>query len=208
MDSTTTISRSSETNTLNDFFTNDISLQMSKVNEYYLLAGTGAFIFIILVIIVIQIGKRLKSANKKSLYQRKSNERQTCDENVNRPPNDHSKNYLNITSSNHFSHLYKRMDAVYHEIDDSLELMPVTPSNDRSINIEDYNLPTSKENSICKDLKIDDSNARDSELYVLASAENTCPDTNNGGYLHPALVRANIETEIKEDNHSYIDVTG
>lgn len=204
MDSTITISRSSETNTLNDFLNNDRSLQMSKVNEYYLLAGAGAFFFIILVIIVIQIGKRLKSAPKKSVYQRKSK----CDETINRPPNDHSKKYLNITSSNHFSHLYKHMDAVYHEIDDSLELMPATPSYNTSINVEDHNLPTSKENSICKDLKIDYFNAGASELYVLANAENTSPDTNNGGYLHPALVRANIETEIKENNHSYIDVTG
>lgn len=62
------------------------------MNTNYLLAGAGAVIFMLLIIIVKQTSRKLKSAKRKSLLQHKCNANQTCDESLKRPLDDQSKN--------------------------------------------------------------------------------------------------------------------
>lgn len=55
-------------------------------------------------------------------------------------PSNSSKEYINITSSKQSNHFYKHMDPVYHEIDESMELMQIPASTDLSTVFGDRNL--------------------------------------------------------------------
>lgn len=188
METTSTISLFSDSNTKINFFSKEIPLQKSEINTYYLLAGSGAVIFMLLIIIVIQTIKKSKSA--KTAHQ-------ACDETFKRPPNDNNKKYLNITSSKQSSHFIQRMDSVYQEIDESVELMPIPVSTDTSNELRDRGLSKCIHNSVSNATEHDDINAQMSELYVLPSTESAYPDTDNVDYLQPVFIHANIEIESK-----------
>lgn len=204
MPPTSIISLLSETNTKNQFFSKETPFQKNEINTNYLLAGAGAVIFMLLIIIVIQTSRKSKSSKRNSLHQHKSIENQACDETFKRSPNDHSKKYLNLTSSKQSKHVYQPMDPVYHEIDESVELMPIPASTETAMEFGDHNLPKCNKNPI-NVTENDDLNAQTSKSYVSPS---TCPDTQKADYLQPVFVQANIEIESKQETHSYIDVTG
>lgn len=144
-----------------------------------------------------------KSAKKKSSLQHKGDENQTCDETFNGPPNALSKKYFSIISSKQSNHDYQHMDPMYHEIDESLELMPISASTDTTSKFGDHNLPDciNNQNNVTES---DYLNAQTSKSYVLP---NTCPDTEKTDYYQPVVILANIEIESKQETHSYIDVT-
>lgn len=106
MESTSTNSLLSITNTEEQILNNETPMQKREINTNHLLAGAGAVIFMLLFIIVIQTRRKSKSAKRKSLLQYKCNENQTGDETFKRPPNGSSENYLNITSSKQSNHVY------------------------------------------------------------------------------------------------------
>lgn len=139
--STSIISLLSETNTKNHLFSKEAPFQQNQINTNYLLAGAGAVIFMLLIIIVLETRRKTKSSKRNSLYQQKSTENQTSDETFKRPPNDHSKKHLNITSSKQSKHFYQPMDPVYHEIDESMELMQIPASTETAMEFGDHNLP-------------------------------------------------------------------
>lgn len=199
METTNTLSLFSETNTKNDYFNEETPLQKSEINTHYLLAGSGAVIFMLLIIIVIQTIRKSKSDKRRH---------QTCDETFKRPPNGHRMKYLNITSSKQSNHFYQHMDSVYQEIDESVELMPIPASADTTNELGDHSYLKCVNNSISNVEEHEDLNAQTSESYILPSTESTCRDTDNGDYLQPVFVHANIEIESKREIHSYIDVTG
>lgn len=105
-------------------------LQKSELNTNYLLAGVGAVIFMILFVIVIEIRRISKPSKRKPLLLPKRHENQTCDETFKRLPNGSSLTYLNKTSSKQSNHFSQHMDSVYHEIDESVELMQIPDSTD------------------------------------------------------------------------------
>lgn len=193
--STNTMFLVTESYTKDQYFSKETPLQRGEINTKYLLAGAGAVIFMLLIIIVIQTSRKSKSAKRKSLLQRKCNENQTGDE---------RKKYFNLTSSKQPNHDYQHMDSVYHEIDESVELMPIPVSTGTTTELGDNNLPKCNKNPI-NVTENDDLNAKTSRSYVSPS---TCPDTHKADYLQPVFVQANIEIESKQDTHSYIDVTG
>lgn len=203
MESTNTISFFSETNTKDNIFSKETPLQKSEINTNYLLAGSGAIIVILLIIIAIQTSRKSNSTKRKSLLQQKCNENLTWDETFEGPPNDHSKKYFNITSSNQSNHVYQHMDPVYHEIDESVELMPIPASTDTTTEFGDHNLPDFINNptNVTNDELIDQT----SDLYALPSI---CSDTDKSDYLQPVFVHANIKIESKQETHLYLDVTG
>lgn len=202
--STNTMFLFTETNTKDQLFSKETPIQKSEINTNYLLAGAGAVIFMLLIIIVIQTSRKSKSAKRKSLLQHKCNENQTCDETFNTPPNGDSKKYFNLTSFKQPNHVYQHMDSVYHEIDESMELMPIPASTDTTTEFEDHNLPKCINNPI-NVTKNDELNAQTSESYAIPSTESICPD--KADYLQPVFFHANIEIESKQETHSYIDVT-
>lgn len=106
MESTSTNSLLSITNTEEQILNNETPMQKREINTNHLLAGAGAVIFMLLFIIVIQTRRKSKSAKRKSLLQYKCNENQTGDETFKRPPNGSSENHLNITSSKQSNHVY------------------------------------------------------------------------------------------------------
>lgn len=140
MESTTRTSLFSEPNTKLNLFSRETPLQKDEINTNYLLAGAGAVIFMLLFMIVIEIMRKPKSPKRKSLLLPERNENQTCVETFKQPPNASSKEYLNITSSKQSNHFYKHMDPVYHEIDESMELMQNPASTDLSTVFGDRNL--------------------------------------------------------------------
>lgn len=206
LESTTTF-LFTETNKKDQFFSKETPLLKSEINTNSLLAGAGAVIFILLIIIVIQTSRKSKSAKGKSLLQHKCNENQTCDETFKPPPNGDSKKYCNLTSSKQSNPVYQHMDSVYHEIDESMELMPIPASTDTTTKFGDNNLPKCINNPITV-TKNDELNVQTSESYVLPSTESICPDKDKTDYLQPVFFHANIEIERKQETHSYIDVTG
>lgn len=202
--STSIISLLSETNTKKQLSSKETPFQQNQINTNYLLAGAGAVIFMLLIIIVIQTSRKSKSSKRNSSHQHKSIENQTCDETFKRSPNDHSKTYLNLTSSKQSKHLYQPMDPVYHEIDESVELMQIQASTETAMEFGDHNPPKCNKNPI-NVTENEDLNAQTSKSYVSPS---TCPNTHKADYLQPVFVQANIEIESKQETHSYIDVTG
>lgn len=204
MESTNTISFFSETNTKDNFFSKETPLQKSEINTNYLLAGSGAIIFILLIIIAIQTIRKSKSAKRMFLLQQKCNENLTCDETFKGPPNDHSKKYFNITPSKQSNHVYLDMDPVYHEIDESVGLMPVPACTDTTTEFGDPNLLNLINNPINVTIN-DEFGDQTSDSYVLPR---TCLDTDKSDYLQPVFVHENIEIESKDETHLYIDVTG
>lgn len=194
--STNTVFLVTESHSKDQFFSKETPLQRGEINTKYLLAGAGAVIFMLLIIIVIQTSRKSKSAKTKSLLQHKCNENQTDDE---------RKKYFNLTSFKQPNHDYQHMDSVYHEIDESVELMPIPASPETTSEFGDNNLPKCINNPI-NVTKNDELNVQTSESYLLLSTES--PDKDKAGYLQPVFVHANIEIESKQDTHSYIDVTG
>lgn len=196
--STNTMFLFTEIYTKDQFFSKETPLQRGEMNTKYLLAGAGAVIFMLLIIIVIQTSRKSKSAKRKSLLQHKCNENQTGDE---------RKKYFNLTSFKQPNHVYQDMDSVYHEIDESVELMPIPASTGTTTEFGDNNLPKCINNPI-KVTKNDEINAQTSESFVLPSTESVCADKDNADYLQPVFVHANIEIERKQETHTYINVTG
>lgn len=195
IESTSTISFLSETE--EQIFSKETSMQKREINTNYLLAGAGAVIFLLLFIIVIQTCRKSKSAKRKSLLQYKCNENQTGDETFKRPPNGSSENYLNITSSKQSNHVYQQMDHLYHEIDESMEVMQMQPSTDTATEFGDHNLPHCINNPI--NVTKDHLNAQTIESYVIPS---TCLDIEKADYLQPVIVHANKGIEGKQETVS------
>lgn len=130
MQSTSRISLFSEINTKHPFFSRGTPLQKSELYTNYLLAGVGAVIFMVLFMIVIEIRRKSKPPKRKPLLLTRTYENQTCDETFKRLPNGSSITYLNKTSSKQSNHFSQHMDPVYHEIDESVELMQIPDSTD------------------------------------------------------------------------------
>lgn len=191
LDSTSTISLFSETNTINQPFSKETPLQNSETNTKYLLAGAGAIIFILLFIIVIQTSRKSKSDKSTSLVQ-----------------NRQSKKYMTVASYEQTNHFYQHMDPVYHEIDESMEMLQIPASTGRAKKKKDQNLLRCLNNSISDVLKNDDLNAQSSKSYVLPITGSKCPNAEETGHLQPASPYANIEIESERETHSYIDIIG
>lgn len=179
METTITISLSSETNTKNNFFSKETPLQKSEINTNYLLAGSWAIICMLFVVIVIQSIRKSKSVKR---YQ------ETCDKPFRQPPNSHNKNYCNITSSEQSNHFYQHVGSVYQEIDESVELMPIPASTEKTNELGDHNLSKCINNSISNVTEHDDLNAQ-------MPIESTCLNTDTADYLEPVFIRANVEIE-------------
>lgn len=188
METTITTSLSSETNTKNHIINKETTLQKSKINTNYLLAGSGAVIFMLFVVIVIQSIRKSKSVKRKH---------ETGDEPFRQPPNGHNKKYWNITSSKQSNHFYQHVDSVYQEIDESVELMPIPASTEKTNELGDHNLSKCINNSISNVTEHDDLNAQ-------MPKESTCLNTDKADYLEPVFVRANVEIESKQEIHSYM----
>lgn len=155
----------------------------------------------ILFMVVKEIRRISKPPKRKPLLLPKRHENQTCVETFKRPPNSSSKTYLNKTFSKQSNHFSQYKDPVYHEIDESVELMQIPDSTDLPSAFGDGNLPKFINNLTRKTLYCDNLNAQTSEFHVL-------PSTEAHLHLKPAFVPANIEVGSKRDTHSYIDVTG
>lgn len=191
LDSTSTISIFSETNTKNNFFSKETPLQNSEINTNYLLAGAGAIIFMLLFIIMIQTSRKSKSDKRTSLVQ-----------------NRQSKKYLTVASSKQPNRFYQHMDPVYHEVDESMEMMQIPASTGRANIFKDQRLLRCLNNSISDVLKNDDLNAQSRKSYVLPITSSKCPNADETGHLQSASPHANIEIESKRETHSYIDIIG
>lgn len=185
METTITISLSSETNTKNHFFSKETPLQKSEINTNYLLAGSGAVIFMLFVVIVIESIRRSKSVKRNH---------ETCDKPLRQPPNGHNKKYWNISSSKQPN---QHMDSVYQEIDEFVELMPIPASTEKTNELGDHSLSKCINNSISNVTEHDDLNAQ-------MPIESTCLNTNKADYLEPVFVRANVEIESKQEIHPYV----
>lgn len=124
------------------------------------------------------------------------------------PPDGDSKKYFNLTSFKQPNHVYQHMDSVYHEIDESVELMPIPASTGTTTEFCNHNFPKDINNPINEN---DEINAQTSESYVLPSTESIYldKDKDKADYIQPVFVfvYANIEKESKKETHSYIDVT-
>lgn len=173
MQSTSRISLFSEIDTKHQFFSRETPLQKSELNTYYLLAGVGAVIFMVLFMIVIEIRRKPKPPKRKPLLLSKRHENQTCDENFKRHPNGSSKRYLNKTSSEQPNHVSQYMDPVYHEMDESVELMQIPASTDIPIAFGGSNLSKFINNSTRNVPPKDYLNAQTSESHVLPTTEST-----------------------------------
>lgn len=193
LDSTSTISILSETNTKNNFFSKETPLQNSEINTNYLLAGAGAIIFMLLFIIVIQTSRKSKSDKRTSLIR-----------------NRQSKKYLTVASSKQPNRFYQHMDNVYHEVDESMEMMQIPASTGRANKFKDQSLLRCLNNSISDVLKNDDLNAQSRKSYALPIniTSSKCPNADETGHLQSASPHANIEIESKRETHSYIDIIG
>lgn len=189
METTNTISLSSETNTKNHFVSKETPLQRIEINTNYLLAGSGAVIFMLLFIIVIQSIRKSKTAKRNQ---------QKCDEPFRRPPNGQIKKYLKITSSKQSKHFYQHVDSVYQEIDESVELVPIPASTENTNQLDDHSLSKCINNSISNVTKHEYLNSTQMPMEI------TCPDTDKADYLQPVFIRANIERESKRETHSYV----
>lgn len=173
MQSTSRISLFSEINTKHPFFSRGTPLQKSELNTNYLLAGVGVVIFMVLFMIVIEIRRKSKPPKRKPLLLPKRHENQTCDETFQRPPNGTSNRCVNKTSSKHSNHFSQYTDPVYHEIDESVELMQIPASSDIPTAFGDRNLPKFINNSTRNVPQKDYLNAKTSESHVLPSRKNT-----------------------------------
>lgn len=191
LDSTSTISFFSKTNTINQLFSKETPLQNSEINTNYLLAGAGTIIFMLLFIIVIQTSRKSKSDKRASLVQ-----------------NRQSKKYLTVASSIQPNHFYQHVDHVYHEIDESMEMMQIPASTGRANKFKEQSLLRCLNNSISDILKNDDLNAQSSNSYVLPIKGSKSPHADETGSLQAASPHANIEIESKRETHSYIDIMG
>lgn len=166
MQSTSRISLFSEINTKHPYFSRGTPLQKSLLYTNYLLAGVGVVNFMVLFMTVIEIRRKSKPPKRKSLLLTKKHENQTCDETFKRPPNGSSKTYLNKTFSKQSNLFSQYMDPVYHEIDESVELMQIQASNDIPTASGDRNLPKCINNSSRNVQKSDDFIAQSSESHI------------------------------------------
>lgn len=120
----------------------------------------------LLFIIVIEIRRKLKPPKRKSLLLFKRHENRTCDETFKPPLNVSGKTYLNRTSSKQLNHFSQYMEPVYHEIDESVELMQIQVSTDIPSAFGDRNLPKCINNSNRNVQRNDVLNAQTSESHV------------------------------------------
>lgn len=116
--------------------------------------------------IVKEIRRISKPPKRKPSLLPKRHENQTCVETFKRPPNGSSKTYLNKTFSKQSKHFSQYMDPVYHEIDESVELMQIPDSTDLPSAFGDGNLPKFINNLTRNTLYCDNLNAQTSEFNV------------------------------------------
>lgn len=115
----------SKTNT--HFFIPEKSVQKSGINENYLTVGVGTVVSMLLIVILVKLSMKSRSGKRKTLNEQRRNVNKIRDEFSIQHRHGEVEEYTKILSSQHLSHLYQPVDAVYHEIDECMELM-ITPS--------------------------------------------------------------------------------
>lgn len=87
----------------------------------------------LLLIIVIQLFKKSQSAKRKTSDEQKRNVKKSCDESSSQFQHGGNEDYIEIPSCQQLNHYYRPMDAVYHEIDECVDLMK-TPVSSNAAN--------------------------------------------------------------------------
>lgn len=114
----------SKTNT--PFFIPEKPVQTSGINENHLTVGVGTVICILLIVILVKLSMKSRSGKRKLLNEQRRNVSKIRDGSSIQHHQGEVEEYTEILSSQHLSHLYQPVDAVYHEIDACMELM-ITP---------------------------------------------------------------------------------
>lgn len=183
-------------------------LDKNQVDTNYLTVSLGIVISLLLFIIVIQLCKKSKSARKKT-SQLKSSVNQMCEEFCYDSQNREDENYKKISSSQRFSHFYRHMDAVYHEIDESVELIHTAAIKNGASEFEGDTIPPQLKDSASLKKINDDIITQSNDFYLLPNTRRECEDTDNSdSYIQPVSL---LEYEVpsnKVETCSYVDITG
>lgn len=92
-----------------------------QTNINYLLVGVGGAISLFLLILVMQLCKKHKSAGRKAASQRMINENDARDNSTNQAQNWNRKESYQILQGNKSVQCFDRINPEYHEIDECLE---------------------------------------------------------------------------------------
>lgn len=197
-----------ETKSTNTSLITEKPVKKNQIDNNYLTVSLGILISMLLLIIAIQLCKKSKSARKKPSKQ-KSNVNQICEEFCNDPQNRDEK-YQKISSSQRFNNFYRNMDAVYSEIDESVELIHTAAFKNGESEFESDTIPLQlKDSSSLK--KINDGIIpQSSDLYLLPNTIGGFEEdiNNSDSYIQPVSVLKNKVSDNKVETCSYVDITG
>lgn len=92
----------------------------------------------LLLIIVIQLCKKSQSSKRISSDEQKRNVYKSCDESPSQFEHGRNEEYIEISSSQQLNHMYQPMDSVYHEIDESMDLLKIPASSHAANDLENH----------------------------------------------------------------------
>lgn len=195
------------TKSINTSLITEKPLEKNKMDNNYLTVSLVIIIIMLLFIIVIQLCKS-KSARKKP-SQQNSNVNQICEEFRNDPQNREDEKYKRISSSQRFNHFYRNMDDVYHEIDESVELIHTAAFKNGASEFESITFPQHlKDSSSLK--KINDGiipQSNDLYLLPISTGEREEEINNFDSYIQPVSVLKNEVPDNNVEMCSYADIT-
>lgn len=132
-----------------------------------------------------------------------------CEEFCNDAQNREDENYTKISSSQRFSHFNRHMDAVYNELEESVELIHTAAVKNGASEFEGDTIPLRVKDSVSFQKINDDIIPQSSDFYLLPNTKRECEDTDNSdSYIQPVSV---LEYEVsgnKVETCSYVDITG
>lgn len=161
----------SKTNT--HFFIPEKSVQKSGINENYLTVGVGTVISMLLVVILVKLSIKSRSGTRNTLNEQRRNVNKIRDESSIQHHHGEVEEYTKILSSQHLSHLYQPVDAVYHEIDECMELMITPFSLKADSNLEGQPVPRAFTDATSLEKISNDLNVQTSYLYLLPIRNST-----------------------------------
>lgn len=178
---------------INTILTKEKPEQKNGINANYLTVGVGAIISMLLFVITIQLCKNIQSAKRKKSPEHKGYCSQVGDESSNRLQQAGDEEYKTTPLSKQKSQVMQKMDDVYHQIDECMELVQTTA-------FSNTNEPT------FIDKEKDDLGDRTSKWFSLPSTKGKRFDTDS--YIQPVIVLENKLSNNKEETSLYIDAIG
>lgn len=155
------------------FFIPEKPVQTNGINENYLTVGVGTVICVLLIVILVKLSMKSRSGKRKVLNEQRRNVNKIRDGSSIQHHHGEVEEYTEILSSQHLSHLYQPVDAVYHEIDECMELM-VTPFSLKADNdSEGQTVPMTFTDATSLEKISNDSNVQTSDLFLLPIRNST-----------------------------------